>query len=676
MDPSGATLGGIAGTSALALLALLGPGLAIGHAWLGLRRLTLLAAALPLTAGVVGVLTLLVPPLGLPWTATTAVVLLAVTIAAVASGVRRRRRRTSAVPRGAADPDPDLGRGDRLVTGLALVGALVVLLAVVSSGLGGLGIGQPIEHRDAIFHYSATALVASGDGSPFPLGGLDALFPGESGVYYPSLWHGLVALPALASDPVVASHVVVLVVAWSFLLGVAALARAAAPRVPYAAGLAVVVASASVAFPYYSMHFHGQWPWALSLVLTLPALVLGLRCADRPRDARAWVAFGVAGLGATLAHGSAPAVVVVGATAWGMALLARGIGRGPAPHRVGSGLAVVALPLLVAALAWIAVTTVPLLSSMGDFERISLDQRGEVTQTLQYAVPVPPLTGVQDPAWVLTALAALGLLVLVQHVRGRWIVATAVLLLVLRVLAAGPDGPLRDLTALWYKDYDRLEALLVAPMAVLAGAGGAGLVAIVRRLVARGSDGPGAGGHGSAWPQSEVTAPAVAALSLTAVTAAVVLGTGGLHAPVSAETVRQGPRQAVPDRPYSMGVGEAAWLRSLAGELPEGARVLGAPASGAVLAPALAGWDVVPRPLYPVAGDPADELLYDLERLGEDPGVCERVAELGVTHVYLDTPGHMLLGWSYPDPLSLPDGTLRTVAAHEDARLMEIAACE
>ncbi|MGC5628463.1 DUF6541 family protein [Georgenia sp. Z1344] len=673
MDPSGAPLGGIAATAALSLLALLGPGLAIGHAWLGLRRLTLLAAALPLTAGVVGVLSLLVPTLGLPWVPTTWVVLLAVTGAAVLTGARRRRRPASGVPSGAPGPDragardadPDLGRGDRLVTGLALVGGLVVLLAVVSSGLGGLGLGQPIEHRDAIFHYSATALVTSGDGSPFPLGGLDALFPGESGVYYPSLWHGLAALPAFASDVVVASHVVVAVVAWCFLVGVAALARAAAPRVPYAAGLSVVVASAAVAFPYYSMYFHGQWPWALSLVLTLPVLVLGLRCVARPRDVRAWVAVGVAGLGATLAHGSAPAVVVVAATAWGMALLARGIARGPAGHRVGSGLAVLALPLLVGALAWIAVMTIPLLSSMGDFERISLDQAGEVTETLQYAVPVPPLTGVQDPAWVLTALAALGLLVLVQHVRGRWILATALLLLVLRVLAAGPDGPLRDLTALWYKDYDRLEALLVAPMAVIAGTGGAGVVALAVRLVRR------RGGEG----RPAVSTPAVAAVSLVAVTAAIVLGTGGLHASVSAETVRQGPRQAVPDRPYSMHVGEAEWLRSLAGELPEDARVLGAPASGAVLAPALAGWDVVPRPLYPAADDPADQLLYDLQHLGQDPDVCERIIELGITHVYLDTPGHRLLGWSYPDQADVPADTLRTVAAHEDARLMEIAVC-
>ncbi|MGO1562926.1 MAG: DUF6541 family protein [Actinomycetaceae bacterium] len=737
MDPSGAAWGEIAGSVLVAAAVLLGPGLAVGHAWLRLRGLTLLAAALPLTAGIVGVLTVLAPPLGLPWVPTAVGVLLVVTLAAVGTSLRRRgagrrapgthdadrpaagARGTGARGAGRVAGRPVSGRSvedgppartpvDRIATALALVGAAVVLLAVTASGLDGLGLGHPIEHRDAAFHYSATALVLSGDGSPFLFGGLDPLFPGSSGVYYPSLWHGLAAVPSAVSDGVVGSHATVLVVALAFYVGVAALARAVAPRLPGAAGLAAVVAVAGTAFPVYSMSFHGQWPWGLSFVLTVPALVLGLRCVRAPREAGTWVAFGLAAVGASLAHGSATAVLAVGATAWAMAVVSGGVARGPAARRLGAALTTIALPLAVAALAWVAITAVPLLSSMGDFERASVSERGELLGTLQYAVPVPPLVGVQGAAWVLTALAVVGLVALVQHRRGRWVLSVAALLLVLRVLAAGPDGPLRDLTALWYKDYDRLEALLVAPMAVIAGAGGAALVTLAVRVVERraadrgtagtvvGPDavgGPGAatgpdavGGAGAATGPDAVggagatSGPAarttvVRAVSLVAVTAAIAAGTGGFHAGVAAEAIRQGPRQAVPDRPYSMSPGEAAWLRSLRGELGEDALVLGAPASGLVFAPALAGWDVAPLPLYPIPGDPADEVLYELDALGQDPAVCARLEDLGVTHVYLDTPGHRLLGWSYPDIATLPPDTLRTVAAHEDARLMEVAVC-
>ncbi|MGO1562886.1 MAG: DUF6541 family protein [Actinomycetaceae bacterium] len=704
MDPSGATWGEIAGSVLVAAAVLLGPGLAVGHAWLRLRGLTLLAAALPLTAGILGVLTLVVPLLGLSWVPSAVVVLGLVTLAAVGTSLRRRRagrqsagrpsapgqparRWDAATPSGCAPratARPGNARTaresallDRILTPIALAGAALFLIAVTASGLDGLGIGHPIEHRDAVFHYSATALVLSGDGSPFPLGGLDQLFPGSSGVYYPSLWHGLAAIPSAVSDGVVGSHATVLVVALAFYVGVAALARAAAPRLPGVAALAVVVAVAGTAFPVYSMAFHGQWPWGLSYVLTVPALVLGLRCVRAPRDVGAWVAFGLAAAGATLAHGSAPAVLAVGATAWAMAVVSGGVARCPVLHRVGSAFATLALPVLVAALAWGAIRVVPLLSSMGDFERPSVSERGEILGTLQYLIPVPPLVGVQPAAWVLTALAAVGLVVLAQTRRGRWLLSVAVMLLVLRVLAAGPDGPLRDLTALWYKDYDRLEALLVAPMAVVAGAGGAALVTLAVRVVQRRARERSGGGPGPARAGVVQVAPVgvVQAMSLVVVTSAIAIGTGGFHADVAAETVRQGPRQAVPDRPYSMTPQEAAWLRSLAGELGEDARVLGAPAAGLVFAPALAGWDVAPAPLDPVPGDPADEALYELDALGEDPAVCERLDALGVTHVYLDTPGHYLLGWNYLDIATIPPDTLRTVAAHEDARLMEVAAC-
>jgi hypothetical protein len=477
----------------------------------------------------------------------------------------------------------------------------------------------------------------------------------------------MAAFPSVASDAVVGSHVLVLVVSWWFFVAVAALARVAAPRLPYAPAFAVVVALSATAFPYTVMNFHGQWPSGLSLVLVLVVLVLGVLLVQRPSDPRRWVAAAVTFLGAVLAHGSAAAVVLLAVTTLVSALLLHGaLTRRPglpAGPRAGMVAAGILVPFVMTALVVLAVRTVPLLGSMADFERVSVDRRGEVTQSLLFQGPVPPLIGPQSPAWVLAALGLVGVVALLRHRFGTWLVLTAVGIVVLRVCAAGEDSVLRDLTAAWYKDYDRLEALLVAPAAVIAGAGGALLVGLAASALDRQRTGRGVQAAG-------------AVVGAVVVVGAIAASTGLFRWSIATDTVRQGPRQAVPeDRVPALDTEEAAWLRDLADAPGEGSRVLGSPASGLVFAPALVGWDVLPLPLYPAETDRAVLALQGLPDALADPAECERLADLGVTHVYLDSTGQTIIGYSFPLVEEIPPGVLEPVATEGTAGLYTLVGC-
>jgi hypothetical protein len=222
---------------------------------------------------------------------------------------------------------------------------------------------------------------------------------------------------------------------------------------------------------------------------------------------------------------------------------------------------------------------------------------------------------------------------------------------------------LRDLTAAWYKDYDRLEALLVAPAAVIAGAGGALLVGLAASALDRQRTGRGVQAAG-------------AVVGAVVVVGAIAASTGLFRWSIATDTVRQGPRQAVPeDRVPALDTEEAAWLRDLADAPGEGSRVLGSPASGLVFAPALVGWDVLPLPLYPAETDRAVLALQGLPDALADPAECERLADLGVTHVYLDSTGQTIIGYSFPLVEEIPPGVLEPVATEGTAGLYTLVGC-
>ena len=182
-----------------------------------------------------------------------------------------------------------------------------------------IGMGSPTtppQAFDAVFHLAAVGAVREG-GSASSLGGLSALYQGAP-VYYPSVWHGMVAL--LPGGAVEASNAMILVVgAVAWPLGIAGLltealrdgprepapvaesvaaeadrdARAAHRAREKAVALSILLSAATAGAPVLLLTALAVWPYALSVVALPGALTLVVRArravAQRPRGGRGGV---------------------------------------------------------------------------------------------------------------------------------------------------------------------------------------------------------------------------------------------------------------------------------------------------------------------------------------------------------------------------------------------------
>lgn len=284
-----------ASATATALVLLLGPGLVIARSW-GLRRWAAASAAIPLGSAVVGLAEILAAGAGARWLPQGWAVIAALTCALALPGPLLRARRRARAPGGpgpSAPPRP--GRGadaagaassSRLVTG-AVGAAACALGAALIIGMGSPA--APPQAFDAVFHLAAVGAVREG-GSASSLGGLSALYQGAR-VYYPSVWHGVVAL--LPGGPVEASNAMILAVgAAAWPLGVAGLltealraaprwradkpdpgaepeadrdARAARRARERAVVLSVLLSAVTVGAPAVLLTSLAAWPYALSV---------------------------------------------------------------------------------------------------------------------------------------------------------------------------------------------------------------------------------------------------------------------------------------------------------------------------------------------------------------------------------------------------------------------------
>ena len=81
-------------------------------------------------------------------------------------------------------------RAERMILAGGLTVAVVVPAGVILSSLPGPG--YPAQAFDATFHLNAVAAIREG-GNASMLGGLSSLYSGRA-IYYPTVWHGAVAL--------------------------------------------------------------------------------------------------------------------------------------------------------------------------------------------------------------------------------------------------------------------------------------------------------------------------------------------------------------------------------------------------------------------------------------------------------------------------------------------------
>ena len=649
---------------------LLVPGWIVGRS-AHLGALPSLAVAPALGSAIIGAAEILAHALALPWRPWGWAVIAALTAVSalmarlIAGSPPERARRTA--PQGWAE---------RTILAGGLIVAVVVPAGAILSVLPGPA--YPAQAFDATFHLNAVAAIREG-GNASMLGGLSALYSGRA-VYYPTVWHGALALAPGGPVPVSTAGVLALTaVAWPLsLLGL--LARAAgldtawepeaegARRRQQTCAVAAVLAlsAAVVGFPLLPMTSLAVWPYALSVlglpgVLVLYDLLRRGTASRRLRLVLVLLALAAAG-GVVAAHGTGLFNLVV-LTPPFLADAVVSLWRCSATRRGGRALlaaVAVAAMLVLAAGTWFMRGS---LASVLGYRRPAGGVAGAVA-TLGQAIIDLPMYGAVPGATVPIGIV-FGLLTLAAAWSARsrrdqcpWLIMWLLALLLL-VLVGGPQWVGRQLGAPWYLQKARILPLAILPAFVLLVQAGAGKPG--RRL----------------W---EVLHRAVAAMLV----ALVLL-------PVAARTPLERNLAASVYDPQRIQYGtlltkdSIALIRRSRSELPDDAVVLGAPSRGAAHLWSLGGLHVVyPTRDKTAPGTPGAALASAWPTLGQKGSqTCTLLNRLGVRYFYSSSDATASGSVTGAAPLrwdsrltQVPSEGLELVDSEGSASLWRITACD
>jgi hypothetical protein len=638
----------------LAAFWVLAPGAALAWA-VGLRRLWILLAAPPISVGTLAGLAILLDVVGVTWNKGTALAGTAVLVA-VTWAARRVLGSLLASPRGGLEPVRPAHTTLMPLLGIGVGGlASAVVLAV--------GMRSPEyfpQTWDTVFHLNATRWILDhGTASSLQVGLVNS--PWAHGPkFYPAAWHALTSLTTTDSV-VVANNAVALVLAgliWP--AGLAALARASAPRIPLLAVLAPVLGAGFQAFPTRMLTWGVLWPNALAYALvpaTLACVVVALRARDDadtagPRWSVVLVVL-VAGAGIALAQPNGILVVGVLAVPYaiGRAVSAStgGIRRLIRSRRAGGtrpqGSAV---RHLVAAVGPLVLLAVGLFAGYRVL-RLFAGRLGETTWRgtagtrlgVWYALSdgAPPLwdgTPAQASNLVIVALIVAGVITLAWRPGMRWLVGALVIVLGLGALAERTFS-FSWVTFPWFADATRLRGIAPIVTSLVAAFGILGLAQVVAR-----------------WVRPPRTVLPVAAF----VSVLVVAATGGLQAGARHGLVADTYTDPLSGHHISslVSTAELRMLERLDDELTPGAALLGNPFTGAPLAYAISDVPVVFTHMNGRWNQDAWFAAQNITAIDSDPQVCEALDRLGVQYLYVDSVAH----WAFFDqpPFSgIPTGT-------------------
>ncbi len=642
-------------TVVVAVALALFPGWQVARAW-GIRGITGIGAAPALFLGLVGPGTVIAGALGIRWGRGDLLLGPAgwLWVAGVILGAlltrSGERSRDGARPGGAGTvlmPSALSRRDTRLVAGaVGFSGLMTVLPALI----GTRGPQSPPQASDAVFHLSAVAFMRQ-EGDASPLGGLASMYDGAVG-YYPTGWHALAVL--LPGSVVVGANVLVLVTAgliWP--LGVAALLREVLGRIrssTTAADGVVLAAGTALSGSVVSLLLllTSTWPYALSLAVLPGALALVVRaCAPGKAGpavrAGALAMAALASIGVVTAHGAGLFnLAVLGgpvALASFMPLLTRWWRRGGAQRAALLGGAAGGV-IVVAAGAWVMRSS---LASVMAYPRPG----GNLPETTWAVLTDHPLLATYTPWYlgnaVVTGLALLGA-VSAWRTPGmrRWCAGTG-LAIVLILLAAGPQWPLRALAGPWYTQRARIMPLVTIGVLVLAAWG----VAEAQRRWGRGVDEAeeSAEGTSAPHPDDRPQRPSwrrrAGMLARRNVPACLLLASLVL-APAWRWSLKTEILRSIHD-PSRIVYGtmlsdeELALIRRAPSTLPADAVVLGNPSNGSAYLWSVAGVRVV----YPSRPEPpAQDLGWlgrHLHEIGSNPRVCSILKQRGVRYYYTDS---------------------------------------
>ncbi|WP_323960221.1 hypothetical protein GC088_01820 [Arthrobacter sp. JZ12] len=593
---------------AVSALVLLGPGMLWG-ALLGLRRLTLLALAGPLSVTAAVVAAELASLAGVRW---SLIPLVSVTLAVgLVLWLMRRSYAGSLPERIRTDPGRPLGRS---LTAWAV--------AAVPVGLITLWIfGHPeniAQSHDNIFHLNAVRYIAeTGNASSLDLGYLGTRAP----VFYPAGWHALVSLVLVTSGLSVPAAINV--VNLSIVLGIWSVGclflvtRVTGERRSALLG-AAVLSGAYSSFPYLLYEFGVVFPFLLSIAL-LPA-VLGLvvqllRVGAPLRTMTAANLLLLAGVAPGLAFAHPASLVGALGLSLPMVLAAayRRLRRGSMP--AWRTLVPTAAFLLVLGSAWML-----LRPSRGGSD--NWDELGNVQLALHEVLTQAPLY--RPPAYLAAALTLIGAVALIYRRRHLWALFLYCLGAMLFVIGNWKEAPdLRWIVAgVWYNDFFRISAMLPVSGVILASVGAVALVDVLRPAVRRYL----ASGSGIASGRGRRMSAA----------AVVVVLAGLALAPLGA--VQRGVAEAAAKYQFTedsqlLTADELALIRRLPETVEPGAAIVGVPLTGASLSYSYAG---IPGVILYGEVPPTDAgkvLFNSLDELTSNPEVCPAVEQTGARYV-------------------------------------------
>ena len=519
-----------------------------------------------------------------------------------------------------------------------------------------VGISQT---NDAVFHMNAVRYILdTGNASSLHVSGVI----GGQG-FYPGAWHAVVsAVVAITGAPIpLAANAFTLVIgAVIWPLGLAWLTRTltGSARV---AGIAAVLSGALQLYPLLMFQWGVLFPNALS-VAVLPAavaVVLVLPAWYRPeRAAHSWIR-GVLFVGIALAALALaqPAALPV----WGLVCVIWFTHRLlSAPSRIGRAprIAVIVIAWVALGVAWVLLAGGTGGSHWPPF-RSKFEAIVDVLLNSQLRVA---------PAWGITLLMLIGVVVVARRPTLRWFGVVWVALSVLYGLVASVGMPLvRDvLLAPWYADPYRIAAF--APLAVipLAALGLDLLASWSTRALGRRED------------HDEGSVRAVAGIAVAAAGMLLIVCLRPVPMPAFLEgTYDAESRYITADDTY-LNVDERSLLEALPEYVEPGSRVIANPSSGAGFGYMLSGVDVFPRTWSPPRTAAWATIASSLRDVGTDTEVCDALDAYGHPEYVLDFgPGERA-----PGRFRMPGMTdfagkpgFERVAERGDVSLWRITAC-
>ena len=622
---------------------------------IGLRGLWVVAAAPVFATTVIGGASVIAGWLGIGWS-----VLPGLAVAAIIAVGIVLVRRFSGRPVSWRRPSARWPGVGWWTFGAAAAAAVVLTVQVC------LVLGQPgaiSQTFDNVFHLNAIRYILDfSAASPLELGQMTS--PNGGLPFYPSVWHATASIVVQlsgASIPVAVNALTLVIAALIWPIGALLLVRVLVGASRIAMVSAAIVSVSIPTFPLLPMDYGVLYPFQLSLamlpfVLAATASVLGIG-SDTQRLHRGWWAFVLIGAlpGLALAHPGgfvawlALSVPMVALFAW-RTWRARSVVR----DRVWLGVGLLAY--VVIGLVLLKVLRPPEAARLWPVPFPKLQAVSEGLQLSMYygvsavAVALAVIIGL---VWAIRERTATAIVM-----AESWLIGLGLFIVVTSF--GGPLWDLRDaLTGSWYNNWQRLASVFAIALLPLAAFGLTRTVEWVERR------------WRAARPEATrariVVGIAAAAIGflvfpLPAVPRAIVYAQNMFHLDADSGLLSSD---------------EMALLERLNETVPEGVVIAGNPYTGAGLAYAIGGREVLmPHMLVDVSDDM--ELINDgLENALTDAEVCDAVDALDVGYV-LDFGTREV----HPDTHPLPglddledSGVVELADSEGDARLYRITAC-